>query len=38
MRVNLYNVLTALEKSYAKVDMLNESGAIKARREAMLQQ
>ena len=38
MRVNLYNALDALEKAYAKVDMLNESTAIKVRKEAMLKQ
>lgn len=35
MRVNLFNVLGALENAYAKVDMLKESSAIKARREQM---
>ena len=38
MRVNLYNALGALEKAYAKVDMLNESTAIKARREQIAKQ
>ena len=38
MRVNLFNALGALETAYAKVDMLNESAAIKARREQMLKQ
>ena len=38
MRVNLFNALGALETSYAKVDMLNECNAIKARREQMAKQ
>lgn len=38
MRANLFNVLGALEKAYAKVDMLNESAAVKARREQIAKQ
>lgn len=38
MRVNLFNALGALENAYAKVDMLNESAAIKARREQIASQ
>lgn len=38
MRANLFNALGALENAYAKVDMLNESSAVKARREQIAKQ
>lgn len=36
-RNNLYNALGALENAYARVDMLDKSAAIKARREQLAQ-
>ncbi len=38
MRPNLFNALGALENAYAKVDMLKESSAVKARREQIAKQ
>ncbi|MGX8712880.1 MAG: tetratricopeptide repeat protein [bacterium] len=38
MRPNLINALIALENAYARVDKLNESSAVKARKEQLLQQ